>query len=295
MKIYVPNELPTKELLDSEGVNNISWEPAPSSALHMLIVNLMPVKPDTEADLLRMLAYSPTDVEVTLAVPDGTVSRHTPQEHIDRFYIPLSQAMEQRWDGMIVTGAPLDYVEYEDVRYWHQIQQLMEWNRENVRSTMWVCWGAFAVLYNRYGIDKHELDSKLSGVFSHTILHPEHPLMQGMQGEIRVPHSRHVAPRVKEILKAPELSILAYSPEAGAYLIGEKHSRDVLILGHPEYDAMTLHKEYVRDLGKGINPHLPDHYYPDGNPELTPVSHWKSHAQQLYYNWILNLVAPQED
>lgn len=293
MTITVPPCLPAIEVLAAEGLTNLSDKQSESEALKILVVNLMPKKAETEADILRMLCASPLDLDITFALPSGHVSKNTPQEHIQKFYHPLHEVEKSSWDGMIVTGAPLDFVEYEDVDYWQQICTLIDWSHSHVRSTLWVCWGAFAALYHRYGINKHALASKLSGVFSHMTVHTEHPLMQNMSGDINVPHSRHVAVSTKEILERPNLKILAYSAEAGVYLLAERNSRDIMMFGHPEYNAFTLHSEYVRDLGKGINPHIPDHYYPDNNPELTPHNQWRNHAATLYRNWISRLVAPQ--
>lgn len=293
MKLTVAPGLPAISQLHDEGFAQVCGDNADAGALKVLVVNLMPKKHETECDLLRMLSVSEKSVDVTFALPDGHQSKHTPQEHIERFYLPLSKAMTSEWDGMIVTGAPLDFVEYEDVRYWPQICRLIDWSRGNVRSTMWVCWSAFAALYHRYGINKYALDRKISGVYPHVLIHGEHPLMKGMEPDIRVPHSRHVAVDVKRIVATPAITVLAYSAEAGAYLIAEHDSRDIMVFGHPEYNAMTLHGEYVRDLGKGINPHIPDHYYPDNNPALTPANRWSKHASHLYRNWLSRLVAPE--
>ncbi|MDE7025330.1 MAG: homoserine O-succinyltransferase, partial [Paramuribaculum sp.] len=260
MTITAPKRLPSAESLTNSGFTNISTGVPASDALRILILNLMPKKAETEADIMRMLSASPVDLDITFAVPDQYKSKNTPQEYISKYYRTLSSVMQQTWHGMIVTGAPLDFVEYENVYYWHQICELMHWSRTHVRSTMWVCWGAFAALYHRYGIQKHTIPSKLSGVFRHTILHPEHPLMENMTNNIHVPHSRHVITHTNQILAQPRLMILTYSPEAGAYIIAERNSRDIMIFGHPEYNATTLHNEYIRDLGKGINPHIPDHY-----------------------------------
>lgn len=292
MTISVPHGLPAIEVLANEGFKNISGNQPSPDALKILVVNLMPKKAETEADMLRMLSASPISLDITFAMPSEHVSKNTPAEHIKKFYHTLDEARSLKWDGTIVTGAPLDFVDYEDVTYWNQIRELMEWSRAHVKSTLWVCWGAFAALYHRYGINKHPIDSKLSGVFNHMILHREHPLMHDMHGIIRVPHSRHVVVSTAEILAQPNLEILAYSPEAGAYLVAERNSNDIMMFGHPEYNALTLHNEYMRDLSKGINPHIPDHYYPDNNPELLPENQWSKHAATLYYNWITRLVAP---
>lgn len=294
MKLTVAPGLPAIALLRGEGLTQICGRPADVHALKLLVVNLMPKKPETECDLLRMLSAAQKSVDVTFALPDGHVSAHTAAEHIAQYYIGIDEAMRHDWDGMIVTGAPLDFVEYEDVRYWTQICRLLDWSREHVRSTMWVCWGAFAALYHRYGINKFPLDRKISGVYSHMLIHPEHDLMCGMNPDIWVPHSRHVAVDVKQVINTPALAVLAYSAEAGAYLIAEHDSRDIMVFGHPEYNAMTLHGEYVRDLGKGMNPHIPDHYYPHDGPAQTPLNCWSKHAAQLYSNWISRLVAPQQ-
>lgn len=293
MILTVPHGLPAKTLLANEGFHNISDGDPEAASLRILVVNLMPKKMETETDLLRMLSVSPLSLDIIFALPDGHSPKNTPPEHIQKFYITLDTAMRERWDGMIVTGAPLDFVEYEDVHYWSQICTLMEWSRKNVRSTMWVCWGAFAALYYRYGINKHTLGRKTSGVFPHVLIHPEHPLMDGMDPDIQVPHSRHVAVSVQEIIIQPELSVLAYSSEAGAYLLAEHSSRDVMVFGHPEYNAMTLHNEYTRDLGKGMNPHIPDHYYPENDIMQKPHNRWSEHAHKLYRNWITRLVNPQ--
>lgn len=295
MTITVPSGLPAIETLAVEGLTNLSGGQPLPKALKILVVNLMPKKAETEADILRMLCASPVDLDITFALPSGHVSKNTPQEHIQKFYHMLDEAEKKDWDGMIVTGAPLDFVEYEDVDYWEQICTLIDWSRSHVRSTLWVCWGAFATLYYRYGINKRTLESKLSGVFSHMTVDTKHPLMQNMSGDINVPHSRHVAVSTKEILEKPNLKILAYSSEAGVYLLAERNSRDIMMFGHPEYNALTLHSEYVRDLGKGMNPHVPDHYYPDNNPALIPENRWQNHATTLYHNWISYLVAPQQE
>lgn len=296
--IHVAKGLPAIEILARQGIDNITDQSCSSfrtpSILRIAVLNLMPLKADTEADILRMLSVSPTDLDVQFVIPSNHTPKHTPQGHINRFYKRFSDIEPEHFDGMIVTGAPLERVEYEDVDYWEEMCHIMEWTRSHVRSTLWVCWGAFAALYYRYGIGRYLLDRKLSGVFHHTTLHPEHPLMKGMQDGMDVPHSRFIIPDEEKLNLTSQIIVLAHSKEAGAYLMAEKGSRDIFIMGHPEYSQYTLDREYHRDLGRGLNPHIPDNYYPQNNPQNTPVMLWKEHARQLYRNWIASHVTPQE-
>ncbi len=295
MKIRVAKGLPAVELLAQQGYADIidAERDYPAQPLRIAVLNLMPLKEDTEADILRMLSASPMDIDVEFVVPTHHTSRHTPLEHISKFYRKLNEIRQNEYDGMIVTGAPLDKVDYENVDYWDEICGLMNRSRTNVRSTLWICWGAFAVLYHRYGIDKHFVDKKISGVFLHKITAPHNMLMHGMTDGIEVPHSRFITVHPEDVHAEPQLEVLAESDEAGVYLIGERHSRDILIMGHPEYNADTLDFEYRRDLHKGINPHVPNNYYPGDNPDNKPANRWSGHARLLYANWIKYFVAPQ--
>ena len=213
-------------------------------------------------------------------------SKHAPKGHLERFYTDFSSIKDRKWDGFIITGAPIEKMEFEDVEYWDELKEIMDWSEKNVTSTIHICWGAQAGLYYRYGVQKYELDKKLSGIYMHHTFHRKTPLVRGFDDIFYVPHSRYTGVDKDEIVKNPHLEIVAESDEAGPYLIIGDEGKNIFVTGHPEYDILTLDKEYKRDLAKGLNPDIPVNYYPDNDPSKTPIKSWRCHANTLYANWL---------
>jgi homoserine O-succinyltransferase len=254
--------------------------------LKMLILNLMPTKLDTEAQLLRKLSNTPLQVEIELLRTISHDSKNTNPEHLETFYRSYDEIRDNRYDGMIITGAPVERLDFEQVDYWEELCEIMEWTKSNVHSTLHICWGAQAGLYYHYGIQKYDLPKKLSGVFSHTAEKPNSPLFRGFNDVFYMPHSRYTEVRAEDILANDKLELLSTSPEAGVFAVKSENNRRFFITGHPEYDADTLAKEYFRDVKKGLNPDIPTNYFEDDDPEKKPVIIWRSHAQLLYNNWL---------
>ncbi|MCF0185445.1 MAG: homoserine O-succinyltransferase [Bacteroidaceae bacterium] len=256
------------------------------------VVNLMPVKTRTEADILRLLSNSALNLDITFISVESHVSKTTPQEHIDKFYKKFREVKSEYFDGVIITGAPVEKLDYEQVDYWEELCDIFEWSRTNARSTVYICWAAFAGLYHFYGIPKHLYDSKISGVFRHWLNEPGNPLFRGFDDEFFVPHSRFSGVLKSHVEANSELSILSEAAEIGVYIVEARGGREVFITGHSEYAKDTLDFEYRRDLGKGMNPHVPDNYYRDDDPSKEVVVRWKGHANLLFTNWIHYYVQP---
>ncbi|KIR04007.1 Homoserine O-succinyltransferase [Lachnospiraceae bacterium TWA4] len=289
MPIKTQNELPARAILDLEDIFIMDESRALAQdirPLNILILNLMPIKKDTETQLLRALSNSPLQVDVSFLNVSEHTSKNTPESHLNKFYQSFDEIKHLNYDGMIITGAPVEKLEFEDVDYWEELTKIMEWTNTHVTSTIHVCWGAQAGLYYHYGIKKFELNEKVSGIYKHTVLDRKIPLTRSFDDEFYAPHSRYTGVDRREILENPNLIICAESKEAGVYLVISTDGKQIFLMGHPEYDRLTLNEEYHRDLGKNLNPAIPVNYYPDDNPELFPKLTWRSHANLLYSNWL---------
>jgi homoserine O-succinyltransferase len=254
--------------------------------LRLLILNLMPTKIVTETQILRKLSNTPLQIEIEFLQTLSYESKNVDPEHLSSFYTSFDKVRDMRYDGMIITGAPVENLEFEDVEYWHELCEIMNWTSSNVYSTLHICWGAQAGLYYHYGIPKYPLDSKLSGVFSHSVLKPQSPFFRGFDDEFHMPHSRYTCVLEKDILAVPELELLSVSGEAGVFAVKSSDNRRVFITGHPEYDADTLALEYFRDMEKGLPIDIPKNYFPGDDPAATPSVYWRAHAQLMYSNWL---------
>lgn len=254
--------------------------------LRILIMNIMPVKVTTENHILRLLSNTPLQVEIELIHPRTHVSRNTPAEHLEAFYKTPDAIMSHKYDGMIITGAPVEQLNFEDVDYWEEMQEIMDWTTHNVTSTLFICWGAQAGLYHFYGIPKYPLDKKLFGVFDHRVLNKKIPLVRGFDDVFPAPHSRYTEVRKQDFEGIRELMLLSESEEAGVYIAGSKDGKRLFVTGHSEYDPDTLKNEYDRDRAKGMSIDLPRNYFPGDDPSLPPLVTWRSHATLLFNNWL---------
>ncbi|MDO5418084.1 MAG: homoserine O-succinyltransferase [Lachnospiraceae bacterium] len=289
MPIKIQKDLPAKAILESENIFMMDEDRALSQdirPLEILILNLMPIKEDTETQLLRALSNTPLQVDCTFLTMSTHVSKNTSRSHLNKFYVHFDDIRKKRYDGMIITGAPVENLEYEEVNYWDELKMIMEWSKTHVTSTMHICWGAQAGLYYHYGIPKYPRETKLSGIYEHRVLNRKVPLVRSFNDTFMAPHSRFTEVRRADILKHPELVILAESTEAGVFLAMSRDGKQIFVQGHPEYDRMTLNTEYHRDLGKGMNPSVPCNYYPDDNPSEMPVLSWRNTGNTLYSNWL---------
>ena len=296
MPIIIPNELPAFDTLQEENIFAMSKARASSQdirPLKILIVNLMPTKIKTETQLARVLANSPLQVELTLLAMDSHESKNTDKSHLETFYKTFDEIKTQRFDGMILTGAPIETLPFEEVDYWDELCQIMEFSKTNVYSSMHICWGAQAALYYHYGIKKYLTEKKVFGVFEHRVIRPHNPLVRGFDEVFYAPHSRHTTIRKNEVLAEPALRILAESDQAGIHLIATENGRQIFILGHQEYDKETLAAEYFRDVNKGLDIDIPYNYFRDDDPEKEILFRWKGHASLLFSNW-LNYYVYQE-
>jgi homoserine O-succinyltransferase/O-acetyltransferase len=296
MPVRIPNDLPARAELAEE---NIFVMPDDRAAhqdirpLRIAVVNLMPTKMVTETQLLRLLGNTSLQVNITLVRMGTHDSKNTPIEHLEAFYEPLDRVLHERFDGLVVTGAPVETLEFEEVDYWNELVELMDWSRTNVWSTMHICWGAQAGLYHHHSIPKHPLGEKMFGLFRHRVLDLKEPLLRGFDEVFLAPHSRHTEVRREDVEAKPGLKLLAVSDEAGVYIASSRGGRDVFVTGHPEYDRLTLKAEYDRDLAKGLPIKVPANYFPGDDPRVEPVMTWRSHAHLLYANW-LNYYVYQE-
>ena len=289
MPICIPAELPAYKVLESENIFVMTHQRAVAQdirPLKIVIVNLMPTKIETENQLLRLLGNTPLQVNITLMQMASHVSRHVSPTHLQAFYKTFDEVKDERFDGMIITGAPVENMPFEEVDYWPELCEVMDWSLSHVYSTMHICWGAQAGLYYHYGIPKYELSHKMSGIFKHHVLFPHEPLMRGFDDLFCAPHSRHTEVRADDIRKHSELRLLAESHEAGVYIVEAVNGRQIFVLGHGEYDSDTLKKEYERDLAKGLNPDVPKHYFRNDDPSADVLVTWKAHAHLFYTNWI---------
>ena len=296
MPVNIPDNLPALEVLKEENI----FVMTESRAIHqdirplrLIILNLMPVKITTETHLLRMLSNTPLQVEITFLNTLSHVSKNTPIEHLLAFYKTFDEIKHKRFDGLIITGAPVELLQFEEVDYWDELKQIMDWAEQNITSTLFICWAAQAGLYYHYGIPKYELPKKMFGIFTHTLNNPKAPIVRNFDDEFLVPHSRHTEIRREDIIKVPCLEIVSESTMAGVYLVRDVEKRRIFVTGHSEYDAETLKSEYERDVAKGMNIQVPYQYFPNDDPTQIPHMRWKSHAGLLFSNW-LNYYVYQE-
>lgn len=289
MPIKVQNDLPARSILEAENIFVMDEKRALSQdirPLQILILNLMPLKEDTETQLLRALSNTPLQVDCTFLMVSSHTSKNTSASHINKFYVTFEEVRRRKWDGMIITGAPVELFEFEDVTYWDELKKIMEWTKTHVHSTFHICWGAQAALYYHYGIPKYKRDKKLSGVYKHKVLHHKVPLVRGLDDYVMVPHSRNTEVHTDDILNHPDLNLLIESPEAGVFLAMNRDGSQIFVQGHPEYDRMTLNTEYHRDMQRGLNPELPCNYYENDDPFSRPVLCWRTTANTIYANWL---------
>ena len=289
MPVTIPSALPARSILEDENVFVMTPGRAQHQdirPLHIAIVNLMPTKMATETQLLRLLGNTPLQLEISLLRMASHDPRNTAQAHLDAFYTTFDEAAEQKFDGLIITGAPIETLDFEQVDYWPELQEIMDWSRDNVFSTMHVCWGAQAGLYHHYGIPKYPLERKIFGVFPHRVLDPRNRVLSGFDEVFPAPHSRHTETRAADIEATDDLELLAVSDEAGVYLVGRRDGRELYVTGHPEYERHTLKLEYDRDHARGLDVAVPRHYYPADDPAAEPMVTWRSHAFLLYANWL---------
>lgn len=296
MPIKIPDDLPAFDILVKENIFVMGEHRAFHQDIRPLkigILNLMPTKIITETQLLRLLGNTPLQVDIVLLQPKTHKSKNTPEEHLIQFYKTFDMVEDQKFDGMIITGAPVEHLSFEEVDYWEELRAIMEWTKDNVMSTLHICWGAQAALYYHYGIEKYLLNEKMFGIFSHRITKNNVRLTRGFDENFNVPHSRHAETRREDVEKIDELEILAESEEAGVYLVASKDGRRVFVTGHPEYDALTLKTEYDRDIQRGLDIKVPKNYFPDDDPNNMPIVTWRGHANLLFSNW-LNYYVYQE-
>ena len=296
MPINVPNNLPAIKEVKNENIFIMEEARAVKQdirPLRIALLNLMPVKIVTETDLIRTLSNTSLQLELDLFYMDEHESKNTPREHLQVFYKTFDQIKHHRYDGLIITGAPVELLEFDKVDYWKSLCDVLEWSKTNVTNTMHICWGAQAGLFYHYGIKKYPLPKKAFGVFDHNITDPKVPLVRGFDDVFPAPHSRHTENRIDDLRNHPDLFLLAYSDKVGSNIVMSKDGRQIFISGHLEYNPLTLKKEYDRDVAKGLPIDIPDNYYPDNNPQNPPVIRWRAHANLLFSNW-LNYYVYQE-
>ncbi len=289
MPIKVQNDLPARAILETENIFMMDENRAVSQdirPLQIVILNLMPVKEETETQLLRALSNTPIQLDITFLHMSSHESTHTSLSHLNQFYVTFDSIQKQKFDGMIITGAPVEQMAFEEVDYWKELEKIMDWSDTHVTSTVHICWGAQAGLYYHYGIQKHEMKEKLFGIYEQRVIDRTVPLVRGFDDTFRAPHSRYTYVKKEDITACSDLMILAESDEAGIFLVQSRDGRRIFVMGHPEYDRVTLDGEYRRDQGKGMDTAIPKNYYPGDNPENRPCLSWRMHANALYNNWI---------
>ncbi len=289
MPIKIPTGLPAREILQKENIFVMDESRAVKQdirPLKLAILNLMPTKIVTETQIIRLLSNTPLQIELTLLKTATHVSQNTSGEHMQAFYRTFDQVKHEKFDGLIITGAPVENLDFNEVDYWDELCDILDWSKKNVYSTLHICWAAQAGLWHHYGIPKYSLPEKMFGVFSHRNLEPNHPLMRGFDEVFVAPHSRHTEIRREDIEKCDKVEILAESDEAGVYIVASKKRRLFYVTGHSEYDAGTLAAEYFRDVSKGLDIAVPKHYFPGDDPEKMPANMWRSHAHLLFSNWL---------
>lgn len=289
MPIKTQSDLPAKEQLENENIFVMDENRAMHQdirPLQVCILNLMPKKQDTELQLLRVLSNTPLQVDVTFLMVKSHIPMNTSVNHLNRFYTVFDELKDKRFDGMIITGAPVEQMAFEEVDYWEELCEIMDWTKTHVTSTLHICWGAQAGLYHHFGINKIALPEKLFGIFLHQVKNRKNPLVRGFDDLFYAPHSRHTTIPQEEIYSCPELTVLAESEEAGIFLCMSEDGKQIYMMGHPEYDRYTLDQEYKRDVAKNLPIHLPVNYYPEDDPERKPYLQWRSHSSCLYCNWL---------
>jgi homoserine O-succinyltransferase len=289
MPLNISDNLPAVKILENENIFVMKETRAVHQdirPLQILIFNLMPVKITTETQILRLLSNTPLQVEITLIYTKMHLSKNTPREHLDSFYKTFDDISIHKYDGMIITGAPIEHLEFEEVDYWEEMVRIMDWADNHVTSTMYICWASQAGLYHHYGIPKYMRDEKMFGVFKHKTYNKTNMLTRGFDDEFLAPHSRYTEVRKEDIMKVKDLEILADSDEAGIYLVATKDLRRIFITGHSEYDPLTLKSEYDRDVAKGLDIKIPKNYFLNDDPHQTPMVRWRSHASLLFSNWL---------
>ena len=289
MPIKIPNQLPATQVLESENIFVMTETRAMTQdirPLQVLLLNLMPTKIATETQLSRLLSNTPLQVELELMQTSSYVGRNTAPEHMLKFYTDFDHVKDRYFDGMVITGAPVEKMPFEQVDYWQELCTIMEWTKTHVHSTFHICWAAQAALFYHYGIPKYDLPEKLSGIYPHRVVRRSSMLMRGFDEVFYVPHSRNTTVALEDVMACDKLKILAVSDKAGLYAAATEGGRQIFITGHSEYDADTLKNEYLRDLKQGLNPRVPEHYFPDDDPTRPPLVNWRSHANLLYMNWL---------
>ncbi|MGG3562518.1 homoserine O-succinyltransferase [Neobacillus rhizosphaerae] len=296
MPINIPKLLPAREVLEQENIFIMDNERATTQdirPLNILILNLMPEKEKAETQLLRLLGNTPLQINVNFLKTNSYESTHTSKQHLEQFYTTFSQIKNQKFDGMIITGAPVELLEFDQVKYWPELTEIMEWTNTNVTSTLHICWGAQAALYYHYEIDKFELERKCSGIYAHRIFEQNDILLRGFDDIFYAPHSRYTDVSIEAIKNNSRLKLLAASEDAGALLIASRDRKHVMITGHLEYESDSLAQEYSRDLNKGLEIHIPENYFPNNDPTQPPINRWRSHGHLFFSNW-LNYYVYQE-
>lgn len=289
MPIKVQSNLPAKRILEDENIFIMDETRALHQdirPLRIAILNLMPNKEETEVQLLRSLSNTPLQVDVTFLTTGTYVGKHTPTSHLDQFYLTYDDVKNRKFDGLIITGAPVELMKFEEVTYWDELTKIMEWSKTNITSTLHICWGAQAGLYYHYGIDKTAVEKKIFGLFEHKVLNRKVPLVRGFDDVFYAPHSRYTTVSRDEIIKCRELTILAESDEAGVFITLADEGKQIFVMGHPEYDRISLDNEYKRDIAKGLDIALPKNYYPEDKPGQKPNLVWRAHANAMYTNWL---------
>lgn len=286
MPIKVPTGLPALDAVRAEGMDVKELSTATDDTLRIALLNIMPTKETTEADFIRLLATSPHNIELTLVKLDTHTPKHATPEHMAKYYKGFGEVRNSRFDGFIITGAPVEKMDYEQVTYWRELQGIFDWAKENVTSTLYICWAAQAILYHRFDIQKYLLEKKMFGVFPHRLLQPGLPLFKGFEERFFVPHSRHTELRKEDILRESRVELLSESDASGVYIMTERGTRDFYITGHSEYALYTLDGEYRRDVAKGLPIEIPQNYYADDDATQAPVNRWRSHAEKLFNNWL---------
>ena len=289
MPVRIPNDLPARKTLAEENIFVMTKERALHQdirPLRIAVLNLMPTKIVTETQILRLLGNTPIQIDITFIRMDTHESRHTPAAHLDEFYESLDQVLHERFDGLVITGAPVETLPFEEVDYWPELVRLMDWSRTNVWSTLHICWGVQAALYHHFGVRKYPLPAKVFGLYWHKVVDPHEPLMRGFDEVFLAPHSRHTEVRRDDIEGVKGVKLLASSEEAGVYMAVSEDGRMVFVTGHPEYDRLTLKAEYDRDIAKGLPIGVPRNYFPGDDPSQEPLMSWRSHAHLLYANWL---------
>ncbi len=289
MPIRIPNDLPAVKTLNDENIFVMTDTRATSQdirPLKILVLNLMPKKIETETQLSRLLGNTPLQVELELIRTSTHQSKNTAAEHLLSFYKTFNEVKNQNFDGMIITGAPVEHLEFEEVEYWDELCEIMEWSKKHVHSTFHICWGAQAGMYYHFGVQKQPLDKKMFGIFEHKVVYNNPILFRGFDDVFNVPHSRHTTVLREDIEKVPELKILAESDEAGVYAVMTENGKQIFITGHSEYDRDTLKNEYLRDIAANKPIEIPKNYFPDDNPDLPPIVKWRAHANLIYSNWL---------